>query len=131
MPRKSSVGIRSAFGPIARVRAEHERPMRDLLARLPQLNADARGRLDFLNCSPSLLLEVAEHAETCVEAINLGISAIGNLIPMAAPEIEDGTISAGTVESLGWLICELSDFSAACFVLASECRQSRAATNDS
>jgi hypothetical protein len=106
-------------------RAEHEKPLRDLLVRLPQLKVDAQGRLDLLKSSPSLVLEVAEHAETTVQAINLGIAAIGAIISFASAEIEDGTVAMGTVEALGWLLSELGETAAACLVLAAACRRAR------
>lgn len=107
------------------LRAEHERALRDLLVRLPQLATDASGHPDFLASSPSLVLEIAEHAETTAKVINLGIAAVGNFLPYAAPEIEDGTIAMGTVEALGWLLAELSEVAASCLVLSAECRQAR------
>lgn len=113
------------FAPASHVRAEHSKPLRDLLVRLPYLHATNDGGLDLLGSSPSLLLELAEDAECCVQALNLGIAAIGNILPYAAPEIEDGTVPMGTVEALGWLLAELGDVAAACGVLAAECRQAR------
>lgn len=106
-------------------RSEREKPLRDLLVRLPQLNIDRQGKLDLLSSSPSLVLEVAENAETTVRVINLGIAAIGALMPYAAPEIEDGSVAMGTVEALGWLLSELGETAAACMVLAAACRRAR------
>lgn len=102
---------------------EHERPLRDLLVLLPQLATDTNGRLDLLASSPSLVSEIAQHAETCVKVINLGISALGNIIPYAAPEIEDGTVAMGAVEALGWLLAELPEVAVTCLALSAECRQ--------
>lgn len=113
------------FAPTQLRRPEHERPLRDLLVRLPQLVTNKQGKLDLLASSPSLVLEVAERAETSVKAINLGIAAVGNLMPYAALEIEDGTIATGTVEALGWLLSELGELAATCMILAAECRQAR------
>ena len=70
-------------------------------------------------------MEIAEHAETSVKVINLGLAALGNVLPYAAPEIEDGTIAMGTVEALGWLLAELSEVAVSCLVLSAECRQAR------
>jgi hypothetical protein len=123
---RSAPGSSAAFRVRALTRPEHERPLRDLLVRLPQLATDASGRLDLPASSPSLVLEIAEHAETSVKVINLGIAALGNVLPYAAPEIEDGTIAMGTVEALGWLLAELSEVAASCLVLSAECRQARA-----
>jgi hypothetical protein len=122
---RKAVGTVTSFAVVDLVRPEHEKPLRDLIVRLPQLVTDRQGKLDLLASSPSLVLEIAERAETSARAINLGIGALGNLIPFAAPEIEDGTIAMGTVESLGWLLSELGELAAICMVLAAECRQAR------
>lgn len=119
-------GATSAFRIQVPSRPEHERPLRDLLVRLPLLATDASGRLDLLASPSSLVSEIAQHAETCVKVINLGVAALGNIIPYAAPEIEDGTIAMGTVEALGWLLAELSEVAVSCLVLSAECRQANA-----
>ena len=126
MRARKAVGAVAPFAAVDPIRPEHERPLRDLLVLLPQLVTDKQGKLNLLASSPSLVLEVAERAETSVKAINRGIAAVGNLIPYAAPEIEDGTIAMGTVEALGWLLSELGELAATCMVLAAECRQARA-----
>jgi hypothetical protein len=122
---RKGVGVTSSFAVVDLVRPEHEKPLRDLIVRLPQLVTDKQGKLDLLASSPSLVLEIAERAETSVKAITLGIGAVSNLIPFAAPEIEDGTVPMGTVEALGWLLSELGELAATCMVLAAECRQAR------
>ena len=123
---RSAPGGSAAFRIRASKRPEHERPLRDLLVLLPQLVTDTSGRLDLLASSPSLVLEIAEHAEASVKVINLGIAALGNVLPYAAPEIEDGTIAMGTVEALGWLLAELSEVAVSCMVLSAECGRARA-----
>jgi hypothetical protein len=108
-------------------RPEHEKPLRDLLVRLPQLRVDEQGRLDLRSSSPSLVREIADHAERAVQAINLGTAAIGAVLPFAAPDIEDGTVAMGTVEALGWLLSELGEAAATLLVLAAACRQAHQA----
>jgi hypothetical protein len=129
MRARKAVGAVAPFAAVDLIRPEHEKPLRDLMVRLPQLVADKKGKLDLLASSPSLVLEVAERAETSVKAINMGIAAVGNLMPYAAPEIEDGTIAMGTVEALGWLLSELGELAATCMALAAECRQARPRSN--
>ena len=129
MNARKAVGAVAPFAAIDLVRPEHEKPLRDLIVRLPRLVTDKQGKLDLLASSPSLVLEVAERAETSVKAINMGIAAVGNLMPYAAPEIEDGTIAMGTVEALGWLLSELGELAATCMALAAECRQARPRSN--
>ena len=70
-----------------------------------------------------LLLEVAEHAEDTVQALNLGLAAIGNLWALASVSIDDGNVPMGCVESLGWTIQMLSDLCASLMVLAVQCRR--------
>jgi len=108
--------------------AAADKPMRDLLRLLPKLSIDSQGEPDFLNSPPSLLVDLASSADTGAKALSLGVAAIGNLIAYSAPEIEDGTISSDTVEALGWLLSELGEVAAACFVLAAKCRRARAGT---
>jgi hypothetical protein len=52
-----------------------------------------------------------------------GMAAVGQLMAHSSPVIEDGTVGADSVESLGWLLSELGDLSGYCLVLASECRR--------
>ena len=106
-------------------RREHERPLRELLVLLPRLTTDSSGGLDLLTSPPDLLAQIADHAETTVQVLNLGLAAVGSILPFAAPEIEDGTVAMGTVEALGWLLAELSSVSASVLVLAAECRHAR------
>ena len=97
--------------------------MRALIDALPSVRASADGRIDFASTPVALLSQVADNAEVTAAGISLGLSAVGNLIPYAAPEMGDGTIGSDTIEALGWLMTELGDMAAACLVLASQCRQ--------
>jgi hypothetical protein len=104
-------------------KSEVERPMRMLVEQLPRMTTCAAGGIDFANCSASLLANVAGNAETTAALMGRGLSAIGCLMAYAAVEIEDGSITSDSVEALGWLMAELGDIAAVCFVLASRCRQ--------
>ena len=104
---------------------EAKRPLEELLRHLPLLALNASGQLDLLHCPPSVLLELVEQAEAGAGALNLGISAVGTLMAHAAVPIEDGSISADTVEALGWLLGELGIVAAFCLALAAQCRQAR------
>ena len=57
-----------------------------------------------------------------MQALNLGLAAIGNLWALASDSIDDGTVPIGCVESLGWTIQMLSDLCASLMVLAAQCR---------
>ena len=102
---------------------EAMRPFEELLMRLPLLPVTVSGELDLGNCSPSLLRAVAEHADISASALNLGLSAVGQLIAHSSPAIEDGHVGADAVESLGWLIGELGVVAAYCQLLAAHCRR--------
>lgn len=104
-------------------KSEVERPMRTLVEQLPRLTIGLGGDIDFANCPAALLASVAENAETTVALMGRGLSAVGCLMAYAAVEIEDGSITSDSVEALGWLMAELGDIAAVCFVLASQCRQ--------
>jgi hypothetical protein len=97
--------------------------MRMLVEQLPRMTTCAAGDIDFANCSASLLANVAGNAETTAALMGRGLSAIGCLMAYAAVEIEDGSITSDSVEALGWLMAELGDIAAVCFVLAARCRQ--------
>lgn len=97
--------------------------MRALIAALPSAHSGADGGIDFAATPPALLATVADSAELTAAGLGRGLSAVGNLIPYAAPEMGDGTVSADTIEALGWLITELGDMAAACLVLATRCRR--------
>ncbi|MDR6535999.1 hypothetical protein J2739_001769 [Variovorax soli] len=106
------------------VRASSPRPMRELLAQLQRLQlTDNTGEVDLRVCSSVLLADVAEDAETTISTIHQGLGAIGHLLAHSAVPIEDGTIGADSMESLGFLMAELGDLAAACMTLAARCRR--------
>lgn len=98
------------------------RPLRDLLARLPMLPVTAAKEIDYPAADARLLVTIQEDAETIIQVIHRGIAVIGDLLSHSAVPIEDGTISADSVESLGYLLSELGDGAAALMALASHCR---------
>jgi hypothetical protein len=104
-----------------------DEPMRDLLKWLPMLKvSESTQQVDFQSADPGVLVVIAEAAETTMNTINLGVGAIGHLLAHSAAVIEDGTICADTIESLGFLLSEISDLSAGCMVLATRCRRETA-----
>lgn len=104
-------------------RANAVRPLRSLLQQLPKLPLTKKQEIDFPAADPALLVAIAEDAETTMHVIHLGIGAIGGLLASASVEIEDGTVGADSVESLGYLMAELGDLAAGAMVLAARCRQ--------
>ena len=102
------------------------RPLRSLLLLLPLLNAQPGSRVTYEMVDPALLVQLAEDAEAVIGTVQLGSSAIGQLMAHAAPEIEDRSVCSETVEALGWLLSELNDAAATLMVLLVECRQSTA-----
>ncbi|WP_164255507.1 hypothetical protein [Variovorax sp. WS11] len=96
--------------------------MRQLLAHLPRLPISDNGAVDANRASPGLLRSVAEDAEATMSTIHQGLGAIGLLAHSAVP-IEDGSIGADSLESLGFLMAELGDLAAACMTLAAHCRR--------
>lgn len=87
------------------------RPMRALLLHLDQREPSGFGRQ-----------RIAEHAQTSMRVVQLGLGAIGHLLAQSAIQVEDRTIPAECMESLGTLMAELSDFSSVCFQLSQEMR---------
>lgn len=104
-------------------RTEAIRPMRDLLVRLPMLPMTRKQEIDFPAANPALLVVIAEDAETTMNVIHHGVGAIGHLLAHSAVVIEDGTISADCVESIGFLIAEIVDLASGCMTLATRCRR--------
>ena len=58
--------------------------------------------------------------------LQLGISAVGQLLAHASVQVEVGEFDQDTVEALGWLLAELGDAAAACVELAAPCRRATA-----
>ncbi len=73
-----------------------------------------------------LLRSLAEDAEATMSSIHQGLGAVGHLLAHSAVPIEDGSIGADSVESLGFLMGELGDLAAACMKLAAHCRRAAA-----
>ena len=97
------------------------RPMRELLLQLPLLPITPDHRIDYEAADADLLLELADKAETVMNTINLGLSAVGTILAHASPEV-GSEISGYTIEALGWHIAESADAAAALLSLAHACR---------
>ena len=108
---------------VRRTGDEVPRPMRDLILQLPLLNVTSTLEIDYPAADAALLVQVADNAETAMRVVQLGLSAVGQLLVRAAPEVETGEISGDAIEALGWLMSELGEFSATAFALASACRR--------
>jgi hypothetical protein len=58
---------------------------------------------------------IAASANTLQRTLHLGTAAIARCLALAAPDAMDSDqCSAETVEAIGWLLAELSDFAAIC-----------------
>lgn len=99
--------------------SETPRPSRSLMALLPKLVVND----DFDASDATILLSVAEAAELLQRILQLGISAVGQLLAHASVQVEVGEFDQDTVEALGWLLAELGDAAAACVELAAPCRR--------
>ena len=100
--------------------------MRQMLDRLLRLQLSATGTIDASHASSELLRSLAEDAETTLATIHQGLGALGHLLAHSAVPIEDGTIGADSLESLGFLMAELGDLAAVCMTLAAQCRRAAA-----
>jgi hypothetical protein len=96
--------------------------MRMLMALLPRLLVNDQGQPDFDGSNAMALVQLAEAAELLQRILQLGISAIGQLLAHASVQVETGELAQDTVEALGWLLAELGDAAAACVELAAPCR---------
>jgi hypothetical protein len=106
--------------PSTRTVASH--PMRELLNHLRQLQT-VTGRNGSTSIPASLRTPLSENAEIVMAVCQNGMAALGQLLAHSSPVIEDGTVSADSLEALGWLIAELGDLTAYCLVLAADCRR--------
>ena len=97
------------------------RPTRDLLLQLPLLPTTSDHRIDYDAADPASLVQLAENAETVMNTINMGLSAVGTILAHAASEV-GSEIGGDTIEALGWFIAETSDVSAALLSLVMACR---------
>jgi hypothetical protein len=104
-------------------RTQAIRPMRDLMANLPRLPLTKKQEVDFQAASPDLLVAIADAAETTMNVIHVGVGALGLLLANSSVVIEDGTISADSVEGLGHLIAEISEMASSLMILAARCRR--------
>ena len=105
---------------------DYARPTRSLMVLLPRLTVNDQGQPDFDASDATALVHVAEAAELLQRILQLGISAIGQLLAHASVQVETGELTQDTVEALGWLLAELGDAAAACIELAAPCRHSTA-----
>jgi hypothetical protein len=78
--------------------------------------------VDYKGTDPAILAIVADAAEISMNVLHKGIGSIGDLLAHSAVAIEDGSIGADSIESLGYLMAELGVLAADCMVLASRCR---------
>ena len=111
-------------GNASQYRTQTDHPMRELLNQLRQVQPEVTitGVTDIPH---RLRTPLAVAAETVMAVCQNGMAAVGQLMAHSSPVIEDGTVGAESVESLGWLLSELGDLSGYCFVLASECRRTQ------
>ena len=100
--------------------------MRRLFKSLPSLPLNSENAIDFQAADPALLEMLAEDAQTTTRVIQQGVGAIGHLLAQSGVAIEEGSISADVVESLGYFLAEVSDLSIDCMVLACKCRRETA-----
>lgn len=104
---------------------EH-RPARRLLLLLPLLVATPGQVVDYAQVEPALLAQLADDADVLMSTLQMGLSAVGQLMAHAAPEVEDGTFSSDMVEAIGWFMSEVSEISFTLMPLIVACRHHNA-----
>lgn len=102
------------------------RPTRSLMELLPRLVVNDQGEPDFDASEATNLEQIAQATELLQRILQLGISAIGQLLAHASVQVETGELAQDSVEALGWLLAELGDAAAACVELAAPCRRATA-----
>ena len=106
-----------------RMSEDGQRPMRRLFKCLPTLPLNSENEIDFQAADPALLVMLADDAQTTTRVIQQGVGAIGHLLAQSGVAIEEGSIGADVVESLGYFLAEVSDLSINCMVMACKCRR--------
>ena len=111
-----------AGGNASQYRTQTDHPMRELLNQLRQVQPEVT--ITGTAAIPHRLrTPLAAAAEAVMAVCQNGMAAVGQLMAHSSPVIEDGTVGADSVESLGWLLSELGDLSGYCLILVSECRR--------
>lgn len=81
----------------------------------------------------SKTMPTSNHAKPCgrkndgpvlrpMRTVHLGLAALGQLVARCSMDLQDGSVPADSVESLGFLMAELGDLAAECMRIAAECR---------
>lgn len=104
------LGASSALSPIAQ-----------LLSHLPHL-AGVTNQIDFAASDPSMLVAVADAAESTALRSHQGLQALGGLLRCLDDEASQQR-AATIMPGLGGLITELGALAACCTELAAQCRQ--------
>lgn len=107
-------------------KALEHRPARRLLQLLPLLVATPGQVVSYPHVEPALLAQLADDADVLMSTLQMGLSAVGQLMAHAAPEVEDGTFSSDMVEALGWFMSEVSEISFTLMPLVVACRHHNA-----
>jgi hypothetical protein len=106
--------------------AREHRPARRLLQLLPLLVATPGQVVSYAHVAPVLLEQIGDDADVLMSTLQMGVSAVGQLMAHAAPEVEDGTFSSDMVEALGWFLSEVSEISFTLMPLIASCRHHNA-----
>lgn len=106
----------------------HTRPIRQLFRQLPLLAQGMETPTGLDANRPGALVILADSAERSMRTIHLGLAALGQLVARSSLDIEDGTVSAESMENLGFLMAELGDLAAECMRIANECRSATSAS---
>lgn len=69
------------------------RPTRDLFRQLPRLHTDGQGNIDCAKSDRAIVAAIGQNAESIASALHMGVSAIGHLLAISAPQIDDGSVS--------------------------------------
>jgi hypothetical protein len=100
--------------------------VQQLFTLLPQISVTSAGDFDLSAASSATLMLLASNADTVAGAMNRGLSTLGALIAYSAPELEDGTLGAESIEAIGWLLSELGALNAVCADLSMRCHHAAA-----
>ena len=106
-------------GPVVRY------PLRIIAHLLIGLPSKPDGSVDYEAANPQSLEVLREELATLIGVANNGVTAIGHLLALAAPEVE-GEVSSETIEGLGWALTLLGDAAAWATEIKLHCAQANA-----
>lgn len=96
-------------------------PLRAILELLPGLPV-IDGAIDFEAVDGDRVQTLADQLDALIGIVHTGIAALGHLLALAAPSIEECELRGETLAGLGQLLAELGDLASWATVMNAHCK---------